>query len=192
MARSVARERYLACLILALLGLSGCTLKSSLPEMGQVGRFHLISQSGEPYASDSLKGKVWIADFIFTTCQGPCPRMTARMRKLQAEYWDVKDVQLISFTVDPANDTPPALDAYARQFGADPERWRFLTGSEADLRKLSHDTFHVSGGGPGPEHSTHFILVDRKARIRGYYDSSDADALKQLSADVERVRREVL
>ena len=173
--------------------LSGCSLKSSLPDMGTVPRFALTAETGEAFDSKSLLGRVWIADFIFTTCHGPCPRMTSQMRKLHTDLKDLADVSYISFTVDPENDTPPALSAYARQFGADPERWHFLTGSKADLNRLSYDTFHLGKvGGPQIEHSGRFVLIDRKSRIRGYYDSSDPDALKQLASDILALRSEVL
>jgi cytochrome oxidase Cu insertion factor (SCO1/SenC/PrrC family) len=103
------------------------------------------------------------------------------------------DVQFLSFTIDPANDTPPALAAYARRFEADPARWFFLTGPAADLEKLSNDTFHLGSiGGPQLEHSSRFVLVDRKSRLRGYYDSSDPAAMEQLRTDIKALRKEVL
>ena len=180
--------------VLAALGiLSGCALKSSLPEYGKVPRFAFTAETGEPFRSESLTGRVWVANFIFTTCHGPCPRMTSQMRKLQTDLKDLNDVSYLSFTVDPDNDTPPALAAYARQFGADPERWHFLTGSKAELDALSYDTFHLGRvGGPQIEHSGRFVLVDRKGRIRGYYDSSEPEALQQLASDIVAVRGEVL
>lgn len=181
----------LAAAVTVLLG--GCALKSSLPDLGSVPKFQLTSETGNPFGSDALSGKVWVADFIFTTCHGPCPRMTSQMRKLHSDLKDLADVNYVSFTVDPDNDTPSALAAYARQFGADPERWRFLTGPKSELDRLSYDAFHLGRvGGPQIEHSGRFVLVDRKSRIRGYYDSSDPEALKQLASDILALRSEVL
>lgn len=173
--------------------LPGCALKSSLPDMGAVPKFQLTSETGDPFGSEMLDGKVWVANFIFTTCHGPCPRMTSQMRKLHSDLKDLTDVNYVSFTVDPDNDTPSALAAYARQYGADPDRWRFLTGSKSELDRLSYDAFHLGKvGGPRIEHSGRFVLVDRKSRIRGYYDSSDPEALKQLASDILALRGEVL
>lgn len=187
------RYGLLAAAALACALVPACSLKSSLPDLGAVPRFQLTAQSGDPFRSEALDGKVWVADFIFTTCHGPCPRMTSQMRKLHTDLKDLADVQYVSFTVDPDNDTPPALAAYARQFGADTERWHFLTGSTADLDRLSYDAFHLGHvGGPQIEHSGRFVLIDRKSRIRGYYDSSDPEALRQLSSDILALRSEVL
>ncbi|WP_321472663.1 SCO family protein [uncultured Paludibaculum sp.] len=183
----------LAALGAACLCLSAC-LSSGLPDMGQVPAFHLTNQDGQQYASTAaLANKVWVADFIFTTCHGPCPRMTAQMHKLQEQTKEFTDVELVSFTVDPATDTPEVLSAYAKQFKADPEHWTFLTGPADALNALSYDTFHLGSVGAGKlEHSTRFVLIDRKGRIRGYYDTSDATALPQLVEDIGKVRKEVL
>jgi protein SCO1/2 len=173
--------------------MGACSLKTSLPELGVVPAFELTSESGEPFRSAALTGKVWVANFIFTTCHGPCPRMSSQMRHLQNKLAGTEDVHLLSFTVDPANDTPPALAAYARQFGADPARWTFLTGDKTGLERLSYDTFHLNRvGGPQFEHSGRFVLVDRRSRIRGYYDSSDPEAMAQLRDDIRALLKEVL
>lgn len=180
-------------LVLSLFALSGCTaLHSGLPEYGSVPSFTLTSQSGESFRGQELLGKVWVADFFFTTCNGPCPRMATQMYKVQQATRDLEDVRLVSFTIDPATDTPEALAAYARRYKADAERWHFLTGPAEELRKLSYDTFHLSEVGGSLEHSTRFALVDRKGRIRGYYDTADTSSIPQLIEDITKVRKEVL
>lgn len=180
----------LAALCAASLFLTAC-LSSGLPEIGRVPQFTLTGEDGQRFQSAAeLNGKVWVADFFFTTCNGPCPRMTALMRKVQDATAEFDDVQLVSFTVDPRNDTPEKLTEYARRFRYNPARWHFLTGSPAELELLSDDTFHL--GGLGPEHGTRFAVVDRKGRIRAYYESSDSSAIRQLVEDIRKLRKEVL
>jgi protein SCO1/2 len=178
-----------------LFATAGCTLQSSLPELGDVPAFKLTSQNGTAFSSDSLKGKVWVADFIFTTCNGPCPRMSSQMRRLQNALLKrsgaLNSVRLLSITVDPQHDDPPTLLEYSRHFRADARLWSFLTGPEAEIRKLSADTFHVNTAVNLLEHSTRFILVDGKARIRGYYESTDATMLDQLVEDIDKLCKEV-
>src|SRR4029077_17286918 len=117
--------------------------KSSLDDYGTVPEFTLTAQDGQPFSSRGLQGKIWVADFIYTTCSGPCPRMTSQMREVQDAIIKIPDVKLVSFTVDPAKDTPPVLADYARTHGALPERWSFLTGPGATLQKLDRDAFKL-------------------------------------------------
>jgi len=179
--------RYLA--ILLLLPLAGC-LKSGLPELGEVPRFELTASDGSHFGSEQLKGKIWVADFFFTTCNGPCPRMSAQMKKLQAATG--AEIQLVSFTIDPGHDTPPVLAEYATHFRADPARWHFLTGTAAELQRLSMDTFHLGDIGVKLEHSTRFVLVDGKMRIRGYYESNMPGLIPDLTEDIAKLRKEWL
>lgn len=175
---------------LALLG--GCTLRSSLPILGVVPPFTLTAENGEPFQSGELAGQVWVADFFFTTCNGPCPRMSTQMRQVQEATREWTDVRLISFTIDPATDTPEVLFQYARRYKASPAKWRFLTGAPEELRRLSSDTFHLAEVGGALEHSSRFALIDRKGRIRGYYDTAATNAIAGLVEDIGKVRKEVL
>src|SRR5213594_5132066 len=94
---------------------------------GTVSSFQLTNQNGQPFGSPQLAGKIWVADFVYTTCPGPCPLISSRMSELQKPL-EKTDVHLVSFSVDPEKDTPEVLDGYAGKLGADPERWDFLTG----------------------------------------------------------------
>lgn len=180
----------LAAITSACLFLSAC-LSSGLPDIAQVPPFTLTAQDGRAFHSSAeLKDKVWVADFFFTTCNGPCPRMTALMKRVQEATKEFPDVQLVSFTVDPQTDTPAVLSEYAQRFKYNPARWHFLTGDPATLRAIGDDTFHL--GGIGPEHGTRFALVDRKGRIRAYYETSDSSSIRQLVDDIRKVRKEVL
>src|SRR5205823_10715606 len=154
---------------------------------GTVPEFVLLNQDGKNFGSAQLRGKIWIADFIYTTCPGPCPMISTRMSELQKPLKKT-DVHLVSFSVDPDKDTPQVLRSYAEKWQAEPGRWDFLTGPKSAIYKLSHDGFKlaVSDGSDAqgiPVHSTRMVLVDRHGQIRGYYDATEADAVTKLVAD---------
>jgi protein SCO1/2 len=163
---------------------------------GAVPSFQLTNQNGQSFGSAQLAGKIWIADFIYTTCPGPCPMISGRMSELQKPL-DKTDVHLVSFSVDPEKDTPKVLHAYAEKLQAEPGRWDFLTGSKSAIYKLSHDGFKlaVTDGSDAqglPVHSTRMVLVDRRGQIRGYYDATEPEAITKLLADTNHLLREQL
>jgi protein SCO1/2 len=164
-----------------------------LPAYGNVPNFDLVNQDAQPFGSRQLAGKIWIADFIFTTCRGPCPIISTRMSELQKPL-EKTDVRFVSFSVDPETDTPPVLRAYADKLRQEPFRWDFLTGSVDAIASISRDGFKlgISEGGPetGPIHSTRFVLVDRRGAIRGYYDALAPDGVTKLLADTNHLLRE--
>ena len=170
---------------LVFLLFAACQPTKPLPVYGQVPDFELTSQSGSSFSSKDLVGRVWVADFIYTTCTGPCPMMSAKMRRIQAS---AREATLVSFSVDPEHDTPQALAEYAKRYHAEPGRWFFLTGGRNTLQYLSRDAFKLSD--LGLTHSTRLILVDRQSRIRGYYATSDDSAMKDLLADIRRLAKE--
>jgi protein SCO1/2 len=161
---------------------------------GTVPAFELANQNGQPFGSAQLAGKIWIADFIYTTCPGPCPMISSRMSELQKPL-EKSDVHLVSFSVDPEKDTPQVLRGYAEKLQADPARWDFLTGPKSAIYKLSHDGFKLAVSDRGdeqgiPVHSTRMVLVDRHGQIRGYYDATEPDAVTKLLADTNHLLRE--
>jgi cytochrome oxidase Cu insertion factor (SCO1/SenC/PrrC family) len=161
---------------------------------GTVPQFQLINQDNRPFGSKQLAGKIWIADFIFTTCPGPCPLISTRMRELQKPL-EKTDVHLVSITVDPEKDTPKVLRNYAEQFQAEPGRWDFLTGAKSTIYNLTQKGFKlaVSDGREEtgtPVHSTRMVLLDRHGEIRGYYEATEADAVTKLLADTNHLLRE--
>ena len=161
---------------------------------GAVPSFQLTNQNGQPFGSSQLAGKIWVADFIYTTCPGPCPMISGRMSELQKPL-EKTDVHLVSFSVDPEKDTPAVLRGYAEKLQAEPERWDFLTGPKSVIYKLSHDGFKlaVSDGSDAqglPVHSTRMVLVDRHGQIRGYYDATEPEAITKLLADTNHLLRE--
>jgi cytochrome oxidase Cu insertion factor (SCO1/SenC/PrrC family) len=165
-----------------------------LPAYGNIPKFELVNQEGQPFGSEQLTGKIWIADFIFTRCPGPCPIITTRMSELQKPLGK-SDVHLVSISVDPENDTPEVLRTYAEKLSIQPQRWDFLTGPRESIYSLSRDGFKlgVSDGSEEegvPVHSTRFVLVDRRGTIRGYYDALTPDAVTKLLADTNHLLRE--
>lgn len=185
-------------LVVMLLGLwtpMGLAQKSTgLDDFGKPGPFKLVDMAGAPFDSESLKGKVWIASFVFTRCTGPCPAVTASMARLQEELKDTPDLKLVTFTVDPERDDPAELTRYAANFRSDPKRWTFLTGSEKDIHKLMKEGFKLGieraktpVKGQEFDHSTRLVLVDRDGTIRGYFQgvaSSEPEA-KSAREDFE-------
>ena len=175
----------LVCLVLA-----GCARRPPLPVYGQVPDFRLTSQTGETFERKALDGKIWVADFIYTHCSGPCPRMSAQMRRVQASIAELPDVRLISFSVDPERDTPLVLAEYAIRYHAQPGRWFFLTGDRQALDALDRRAFMLGNVSGSLEHSTRFVLIDRQGKIRGYYGTSEDDPTAHLIADIRYLAKE--
>jgi protein SCO1 len=172
----------------------------TLPVLGTVPDFSFTERSGRTVTLADLRGHVWVADFIFTRCGGPCPTMCATMAALQRSLAGAPEGRLVSFSVDPDYDTPEVLTKYASRFNADSARWLFLTGSRAEIHKLANNGLKLAvvNEGPGghrPEaseivHSTKFALVDRASRIRGYYDGMDPAEQARLLPAIGTLLRE--
>lgn len=163
--------------------------EETLPFYNELGDFVLENQNAEKIDRDSLKGRVWVADFIFTRCGGPCPEMTVQMKKLHEELSE-QGIGFLSFSVDPQYDTPEILKRYIKKFQIDDTLWFFLTGEKEKIHELSIQHF-LLGVTEIPEsqrekieqgfnHSTKFALVDKKGFLRGYYDSTDPNSMRQL------------
>jgi cytochrome oxidase Cu insertion factor (SCO1/SenC/PrrC family) len=201
------RRALTAAVVLAALGalaFAGLTaLKHNAPpldDFGPVGDFSLTDRGGRTVTPADLAGKVWVASFVFTRCTGPCPQVTATVAHVQDALRGEPDVYLVTFTVDPEHDNPDELKKYADHFGADPQRWLFLTGSEEHLYRLIEKGFHLgvqrnTGEGikPGAEvtHSTKLALVDRRGHVRGYFDGRQVDEEGRPVDDVPRLRQAV-
>lgn len=157
----------------------------------QVPDFTYTDQHGEPYGVANLKGKVWTANFIFTRCPSICPLVTAKMRDVQHRSRALGDgFHMVSFTVDPDYDTPAVLAEYAQKNKASRTRWTFVTGPFDQLRKTVEQGLKISMGRdsanealPSITHGTHFVLVDKDMRIRGFYDSDSDEAMSRLLHD---------
>jgi cytochrome oxidase Cu insertion factor (SCO1/SenC/PrrC family) len=176
-----------------------CSKKEEpLPILSAVPEFSLTERNGQALSLQDLRGKVWIADFIFTNCAGTCPIMTTAMTDIQkmALAENLSDVKLVSITVDPERDSLEVLKRFADGYGAIKDRWYFLTGDGAAIQQLANKGFLLSAatsGGSAEEpiiHSNRFVLVDRQGRIRGYYDGTDEESVKLLQKDLRRLYRE--
>ena len=161
-----------------------------LPVLAQLPDFRLVESSGQELGLADLKGKVWIADFIFTRCPGPCPRMSSRMASLQRDLRSEEGLRLVSISVDPEFDTQEVLTTYAAQYQAEAGRWFFLTGDKTAIHHLAKAGFLVGGVDDVTLHTTRFVLIDRQGRVRGYYSSSDEEDLRKLGNDARALLRE--
>lgn len=156
------------------------------PVLGALPDFALTDQTGHPFGTRDLRGKVWIADFIFTSCAGSCPLLSQKMAEIGHRARQLgPDFRLVSLTVDPERDTPPVLASYAARYGANAHKWSFLTGSMATIQTAVVDGFKV---GMGREkvgdfweifHGENLVLVDRMLQIRGYFPAT-ADGIDRL------------
>lgn len=185
-----------ACLGLVL----GCNGNRSLPILGEKVRnphsgkledyrvpdFSLTDQQNHSVSSESLGATVQVVDFFFTSCASICPRMTANMKLVQEAFVSAPALRLLSFTIDPENDTVERLREYGEEHGIDPRRWSLLTGDEDVILELSKG-FKVRafeemhGEERNLIHDGTFVLVDPQRRIRGYYDGRDhADVLRLI------------
>jgi cytochrome oxidase Cu insertion factor (SCO1/SenC/PrrC family) len=203
---TTVRTRFLWILLgITLFGISAKFLWDTLPKpsdkplvqglrlFGEIPDFSLTAASGRTVTLSDLRGKVWIADFIFTHCGGPCPLMSGKMSGLAKQFSNEPSVRFVSFSVDPDRDTPEVLSQYGKRYEADAKQWLFLTGDKAEIVKLSEQHFHLGVMEIPPEeretvnqtvsHSTKFVLVDPQGKIRGYYDSEAAGEIEKLIRD---------
>ncbi len=152
-----------------------------LPVIGHIADFTLTNQTGQATTLADLTNHVWIADIIFTRCAGPCPRMTAQMKSLQELLPSTSVTKLVTLTTDPDFDTPPILKRYGDRFGANYNRWTFLTGAKKEIAGLAADSLKLSAIPVKPEdrkddadlfiHTTIFVVVDKHAQLRGIFET---------------------
>jgi protein SCO1/2 len=191
-------EHLLTSCFLLLFATVGCTSRAShLPRYDKVPDFAMTDSDGHLFQGASLAGKVWIADFIYTTCPAACPMMSSRMKRVHQQIAGLPDVRIVSFSVDP-KDTPEALKAFGSRYGGATADWIFLTGTPEAVHQLAFNTFHAGDILGKIEHSTKFILVDKHGFIRGYYSSlaaeddteSEAHGIPQLLQDLQTLRKD--
>jgi protein SCO1/2 len=163
-----------------------------LPLLAELPAFSLIAEDGTRFGKEDLLGRVWITDFVFTSCSDACPRLQAKMKSIQDRLIPPEqggNIGLLSISVDPERDTPQKLKQYALDFGARPGLWRSLTGDQQEVERTVVRGFHtamakVPAQGADPHlaafeilHGERLVLLDRMGRIRGYYDADDRDRL---------------
>lgn len=159
-----------------------------------IANFSLINQNGKTITEKDYEGKIYVADFFFTTCQTICPIMTNHMVKIQETLKDQPDILLVSHTVMPEIDTVAQLKKYAREKGVDDSRWNLLTGKKKEIYDLARKSYLAAKDNPYEEndliHTENFILVDGQRRIRGFYDGTDPKAIQKLLEDIEILQQE--
>ena len=179
--------RRLLAVALAAASLAGCYAPP--PTFGELPDFSLSAVSAgtaaKPISRADLLGRVWVTDFIFTHCEGPCPALSNDMARLQKDL--PARVGLLTITVDPERDDAKVLSEYAKHFGADPDRWLFVTGPQGAVVDLLTRGFKLPAfkdakapSGRRVTHSTRLVLVDAKGRLRGYFDGQDEGELQTL------------
>ena len=167
--------------------------ESQLDHNGPAPEFTFTAQDGSKVSTADLKGKVWVANFIFTRCAGPCPVMTSRMAEINdAIKAKGAEVALVSMTVDPDYDSPEILKSYGEKVGATPDKWKFLTGPKDQIASVSRGFLQALSSEPSgtPIHSTRFIVVDRDGQMRSFRDGADPEAVQQLLVDIGDLLRE--
>jgi cytochrome oxidase Cu insertion factor (SCO1/SenC/PrrC family) len=172
------------------------SLDHPLPVIGPIADFTLTNQTGRAVSLADLRGRVWVADIIFTRCPGPCLKMTKQMKELQEALPPASQAKLVTLTTDPDFDTPTVLRAYAERFRADTNRWMFLTGTKPAIGKLAIDSLKLTAIEKKPEeresprdlfvHSTIFVIADKQGRLRGVFETTGE------GIDPQKVKTEIL
>ncbi|MFX3630005.1 MAG: SCO family protein [Ectobacillus sp.] len=183
--------------IIGLVLATGCDAGSKLrnPLNWDVEDFQYTNQDGKPFGSKNLKGKVWVADFIFTNCTTVCPPMTANLARLQKMVKEEKlDVEFVSFSVDPTVDNPEALKAFAAKFTSDTSNWHFLTGySQEEIERFAKKNFRTLVDKPDTTdqvmHGTSFFLVDQNGKVMKSYKGVSNTPYKDIIRDIERLTK---
>ncbi|MFT3886270.1 MAG: SCO family protein [Flavobacteriales bacterium] len=157
--------------------------------------FHLIDQEGDSVSLATVKGKVLLADFFFTTCGSICPKMSTQMVRVQDAFKDEGRVMLLSHSVTPEQDSVPVLQAYAQRYGVDHARWRLMTGDRKQIYALARTSWFActDEGDGGPDdfvHTENFVLADPQGRLRGFYDGTSAKEVDQAIADIRTLLKE--
>lgn len=154
-----------------------------------IGNFSLLNQDGRTISQADLEGKVYVANFFFASCPTICPKMNGNFLKVQQAFKGSEEVRMLSYSVDPENDSVPALKAYAGKMFADSSIWWFLTGSKDSIYALARESYLVpAAAGKTAEdffHSDQLILIDKEKRIRGLYDGLDPYAVDTLIAEIK-------
>jgi protein SCO1/2 len=159
-------------------------LQSNFPVIGTIPEFSFTDSQGNDINRNDLDGKVWIADFIFTTCTMACPVMTGNMNIIHKEFKNNDDVRIVSISVYPEYDTPEVLSEYASRYDANTDRWHFLTGPEESVKELILNGFKIGDYEDIIFHSEKFALVDKKGQIRSYYSGMQTEEMAQLKKDI--------
>jgi protein SCO1/2 len=158
--------------------------------------FLFVNQYGENITEETIKNKIYVADFFFATCEGICPKMSSQLVNVQHAFSKDKDVLILSHTVNPAHDTVEVLQKYGERFGVQKNKWHLLTGPKKEIYDMARFSYLVNaleedGSAEGFLHSELFVLIDSKKRIRGFYDGTDSVAIVKLISDIKLLKTEI-
>ena len=161
----------------------------------QIASFNLTNQIGQVVNQNTTKNKIYIANFFFASCQSICPMMSNQLQEVQKAFLADDSVLILSHSVNPLHDTVAVLSNYGDTYGAKTNKWHLLTGNKKqiyDLAKTSYlvNAFEDDGSPEGFLHSELFLLIDKKARIRGMYDGTNTSEVKKLIEDVKLLKQE--
>lgn len=174
---------------------NGSTVTPEVKDYGELPAFSLVDSHGKTFSKQNMKGKIWIANFIFASCSGPCPVLTEKMRKFHKDLPDT--TRFISFSVDPERDTPGKLLQYAQMHDAESPRWAFVTGKKSTIYNLIRSGFTLAvqddakslGATDDIIHTTRFVLIDKNARVRGFYNAALNEDLQSMVSDFKRITK---
>lgn len=160
-----------------------------------IGNFSFTDQNGQTVTSETVKGKIYVTDYFFTTCQSICPIMNTQLTRVYKTFKNQKDFMILSHTVDPETDTVAQLAMHAQKYGVDNDQWRFLTGSKKDLYELARKSYLLNAeeGDGGEEdfiHTQNFALIDKDKHIRGFYDGTDSADVSRMIMDIQTLIKE--
>ena len=179
-----------AIIILITFFLKESNIINDLPISGTVPNFEFTDSNGETITREDMEGKVWVADFIFTTCTMACPIMTGNMNIIHKSFKKDNNVRIVSISVYPEYDTPDILKEYASRYDANTDRWHFLTGPEESVKNIIKTGFKIGDYEDIIFHSEKFALVDIKGQIRGYYSGMKTEDMSQLKKDIKKLLKE--
>lgn len=164
-----------------------------LDHYGKVPDFALTNVDKQRVRLSDLKGKVWLADFVYTTCPSSCPMLSSNLEGLQKDVLALNGTRMVSFSVDPEHDTPEVLSAYAKRFKAQPG-WYFLTGDKEQIGKIAREGFLLGfaalPNGKDITHSTKIALVDKNGEVRHFYDGVGKSDREKILSDIKALLRE--
>lgn len=154
--------------------------------------FHFKNQNNDEVNERFIKGKVWVANFFFTSCPEICPKMSTHLEEVQKEFYNQNDVKILSFTCDPERDNTTQLMTYARLYNANMQQWQFLTGDKVKLYRFARNNLQIvaTEGDGGPDdfiHSSNLVLIDRDGYVRGYYDGTNENEVKKMIFDIKKL-----
>lgn len=154
-----------------------------------IADFSFINQNGKTITQKDYEGKIYVADFFFTTCGSICPKMTTNLSDIQKAFANNPKVKLLSHTVFPETDSVPVLKAYAKKHHVDDNKWNLVTGDKKEIYTMARKSYLAVKLGKPSElydmvHTENFVLVDTKRRVRGFYDGTNKDDMKRLIEDI--------